>query len=201
MYETGFYKRRPLEKPSLDLCFEHPDKNKLVMITELKSSCIRGVVINRQSEHTITLTAVPLITCSAYIFSFTNYDGVEKAIIYHATSPGPRYAGWIASQIKSETDLSTVSIIIATPGNPSRHPDLNEIGDIHSEYLHSVGFTSKIQILFDCDRYMINNKGKHGVEKFEHDLVFHKVPHLEECTEYPVKEHILDENTCSCLLL
>lgn len=205
VYELGFYKSEPLVKPSLELIFEYPSGNKTLIISERPSCCIRGVIINQQTEHTVTLIAEPLISCSAYIFSFTNYDGVEKAIIYHATSCGPRFAQWIASQIASETDLSTVSIIIATPGdgviNLASNPDYIDIKETYLEYLSSIGFTSAPQILFGCTNYKINSKGKHGDEKCIHDLVFNSPKRLEVYSIFEKEEQSQDEKECTCFLL
>ncbi|WP_193786753.1 hypothetical protein [Legionella moravica] len=194
-----------MAKPSLELIYEDPRSNKRILIWEVDTVCIRGLVIDRQSEHTVSLCAVSLITCSAYIFSFTNYAGVEKAIIYQATSPGPKYAGWIASQIATETDLSTVSIIIATPADEvscaDSGTDLTDINDIHSSYLYRVGFTGKVQVLFGNSSYTINSKGKHGCEKLLNELVFLKPTRIEACTNTLEDERSLDEKKTSCLLL
>ncbi|KTD51139.1 Uncharacterised protein [Legionella quateirensis] len=205
VYELRFYKSGYLVKPSIDLSFEYPVKDNYYYIGERDTDCIRGLIIDRHSKHTVTLLALPLITCSAYIFSFSNYDGVEKAIIYHTTSIGPKHAGWIASQIASETDLSTVSIIIATPAddliNPDSGANLIDISEDHSVYLQKVGFTGKVQILFGCNNYIINSKGKHGCGKCTYDLVFHKATRFEAYADHQEEEQGLDENQCTCLLL
>ncbi|CAM2986558.1 hypothetical protein [Legionella worsleiensis] len=209
MYESGFYKSEAMLKPYSELKFERAVGTSLIIISERPAHCILGLVIDRQSDYTLTLAAIPLVTCSAYIFSFTNYDGVEKAIIYHATSCGPRFVEWIASQIASETDLSSVSIIIATPGkggsnlgrNLGRNPDYIDLNEKHLGRLFNVGFTSTPQILFDCSHYKITSKGKHGVDKDIADLVFNKVTRPVASAAKQSEASVHDEQRCSCFFL
>lgn len=141
---------------------------------------IRGLIIDRDNPLVVTFRACPLISCNAYIFSFTTYEGLEKAIIYHATTVGPVRIGWIKEQIAHETDLSTVSIIIATPGSDLLPvcvaEDMNSISNEHWEKLDQLGFTNKIQVLFNCSHYAINSQGKHGQSICKSNLIFNKLP-------------------------
>ncbi|CAM2960907.1 hypothetical protein [Legionella worsleiensis] len=205
MYESGFYKSNTLQKPPLELIYEYPDENKNIHIFQSGAHCIRGLIVDRQSEYNVSLTASCLMKGSVYIFSFTNYDGVEKAIIYHATSTGPRYAEWIASQIAGETDLSKVSIIIATPADDKNcidsGEDLMDITTNYSEYLLRMGFEGKIKVLFGNDAYSINSQGKHGLPHHFDDLAFIKTTKPD--VSFPVHDQEQRDNNSksSCLLL
>ncbi|WP_187356854.1 hypothetical protein [Legionella geestiana] len=144
------------------LTFEKPSETKTLIIPE---QGIGGLVINRESPHVITLMAAPVITCCLYIFSFKTFSGSEKAIICHVTSTGlpeTRYQ-WIASQLRKETDLSLVSVIIASPGGKDRtssiRADMAVISGKYAPLLQNVGLTGKITVLFGCDACEINSRG------------------------------------------
>lgn len=163
-----------------NLLFEKADKEKKKVAGEKQ---ILGLIVDRDSPFVVSLIANPLISCNAYIFSYLTYDGVEKVIIYHANSCGPLLIDWIAAQIVHETDLNTVSIIIATPGNdllPGHiAADIYDISNFHWEKLSKAGFTNKIQILFNCCCYTVNSKGKHGEGTCKTALSFNTLPTAE----------------------
>lgn len=142
--------------------YETPSDTKTHVIPEQES---RGLIICRESPHVLTLMVAPLMTCSAYIFSFKTFKGTEKAFISHVTSPGPSQSLClsIASQLRKETDLSLVSIIIATPGGKERassiRKDMADISEKHVHSLQNAGLTGKITVLFECDTCEINSNG------------------------------------------
>src|SRR5438445_379143 len=73
--------------------------------------------------------ALPLISCSAYLFRYTSKDNREIAIFYHAKSGLPYELGEIAEQIKNDgVALKNVSLFIASPddaSNPSHKGSIN----------------------------------------------------------------------------
>ena len=187
--EYGFFSKCPA------FSFETADEDAVKIVGETR---IFGLIVDRNSKFVVTLRAMTLISCSAYIFSYTTRDGVEKVIIYHARQGSPVYVKEIAAQIASETDLSTVSIIIATAGNDAiphqvSH-DMRDIGQINWERF---GFTNKIQILFGNTIYSVNSRGQHGILACKSHLIFNTLP------KSNIKaEPVSDEKTASaCSLL
>lgn len=119
--------------------------------------------------------AVPLISCSAYLFRYITKDNRHMAIFYHAKSGLPKELGEITEKIKSDgIALKNVSLFIASSeeaSNPKHRVAIEIAANSRSELFKRYGFPagfledkSKCIIEekgYSC--YCVDTQGNHGV--------------------------------------
>jgi hypothetical protein len=117
--------------------------------------------------------AWPLITCSAYLFTYEKPDGKKMAILYHALSGIPHELDQIIGRIKQDgvQDLKNVKLMVASSDNandPYTHiqSGIKKVTELRNEEFLKNNFPKENCTVINngFSKYCVDTRGNHGLQ-------------------------------------